>query len=478
MSRAGGSARFAYFVILAEMRTGSNLLEAYLNGIDGITCAGEAFNPAFIAYPKSDALFGVTRDARDTDPLALLGLFPAQPGLAGFRYFHDHDPRVFDAFMRDPACAKIVLTRNPVESFVSLQIARATQQWRLGDVKNRRAEKVVFDPAAFAAHVAELQAQQARIQHLLQTTGQSAYYVGYEDIKDLAVINGLAAWLGVGGRLERAPRKLKRQNPEALAEKLVNPEAVEEGIARLDRFNIARTPRFEPRQPPPLWAFRACPRTPLVHAPIPGGWDRPIHDWMARIDGVPPRALLRDFTPQGWRDWQAAHPHRVAFSVLRHPLTRAHETFLRHVILGNRSNIRAFIERVHGVELPTEAEALRAWPLAAHRVGFLGYLDFVRANLAGQTALPTRPLWASQCRLIEAITAQCPLHRLIRVERLARDLPALGDELGSALPAFHPSTPEAWPSLAEIHDAEIAAAGRAAYGEDYARLGFADWQPG
>lgn len=467
--------RFDYFVILAEMRTGSNLLEAYLNAFEGIACEGEAFNPSFVAYPKIDTLFGITRPARDADPIALLRLVAARPGMTGFRFFHDHDPRVFDPFMRDPRCAKIILTRNPVESYVSLKIARATQQWRLGDVKNKRAAQVVFDPVEFSDHVAELQGFQLRVQQILQTTGQAAYYIGYDDIKDLAVINGLAAWLGVSEKLENAPRKLKRQNPEPLEEKLLNPEAVAEGVARLDRFNLARTPNFEPRHPPPLWGFRACADTPLVYAPLPGGHERDIYAWMAQIDGVAPRDLKTDFTPQAWRDWQRVHPQRVAFTVLRHPLARAHETFVQQVVLGKRTNVRAFIERVHGIELPQDAVGAQAWPEGAHRAGFLGYLHFIQANLNGQTALPTRALWASQTSLIEAITPQCPLHRLIRSDRLGDELPRLGDELGRSVPAFVPSARELPLDLAVAYDREVEAAGRAAYGRDYEMLGFNDW---
>ncbi|MEL7131520.1 MAG: nodulation protein NodH, partial [Pseudomonadota bacterium] len=48
-------AKFDYFVVFAEMRTGSNFLEANLNALDGLSCYGEAFNPGFIGYPKKDA---------------------------------------------------------------------------------------------------------------------------------------------------------------------------------------------------------------------------------------------------------------------------------------------------------------------------------------------------------------------------------------------------------------------------------------
>ena len=470
------TASFRYFVVLAEMRTGSNLLEACLNSFEGLSCHGEVFNPHFIGYPKAETAFGFDRAARDADPLAVLGAFAAAPGLAGFRYFHDHDARVFDTVMSDPACAKIVLTRNPLESYISLKIARETQQWRLGDVGQRKTARVVFDPAEFQDHVSTLQAFQLRVQAQLQHSGQTAFYLAYEDITDLDVLNGLARWLGVAGRIEGLPRKLKRQNPEALEDKLVNPEALADGIARLDRFNLARSPSFEPRHPPVLWAYRACRSVPLVYAPLPGCSERAILNWMAVIDGAAPRDLLADFTHRDWRDLQRANPQRMAFTVLRHPVRRAHEVFVDQVVLGNRVNVRAFIERVRGLTLPSEPAALTDWDPGEHRAAFLGYLEFVKANLNGQTALPIRPIWASQARLVEGISAQCPLHRLIREEDLTRDLPDLGRALGQNLPAFAPSRKTPVLDLAAIHDGTVDAAARAAYGRDYDLLGFADWR--
>jgi len=467
---------FRYFAVLAEMRTGSNLLESCLNSFDALSCEGEVFNPVFVGHPKTDSLYGFDRAARDRDPLALLAAFGQQPGLAGFRFFHDHDPRVVDAFLTDPACAKIVLSRNPLESYVSLKIARATQQWRLGDVKNRRTEKVVFDPIEFEHHVRALQAFQLRIQASLQVTGQTAFYLDYEDILSLDVLNGLAHWLGVEGRIDALPRKLKRQNPEPLEDKLVNPEAVTEGIARLDRFHLTRSPSFEPRQPALLWAYHACATVPLVYAPLPGCSDRAILNWMGGIDGTGARGLLSDFSAASWREWQRTHPRRVAFTVLRHPLARAYEVFVGQIALGNRENVRSFIERVHGIVVPTEEAALAALDVDTQRSAFLAFLHFVKANLNGQTALQGRPVWASQAQLIEGITSQCPLHRLVRVEHLAEDLPQLGRDLGIDLPPFSPPARPPRFNLAAIYTPEVEAAGRAAYGRDYERLGFGDWR--
>ena len=45
---------FRSFVIFAEMRTGSNLLEATLNAIKYVTCFGEAFNPYMMGWPDKE----------------------------------------------------------------------------------------------------------------------------------------------------------------------------------------------------------------------------------------------------------------------------------------------------------------------------------------------------------------------------------------------------------------------------------------
>ena len=210
--------RFDYFVVLAEMRTGSNFLESNLNAIDGLTCHGEAFNPAFIGYPNKSEILGVTCDIRDDDPLRLIGAIRDEPGaLRGFRYFHNHDPRAFEILVDDPRCAKIILTRNPLDSYVSLKIAQATGQWKLTDVKRRKDGKAEFDAEEFQTHVEGLQAFQVSLLNRLQCSGQAPFYLAYEDLQSVKVMNGLANWLGVKGRLEALDDALKPQNPQSLS---------------------------------------------------------------------------------------------------------------------------------------------------------------------------------------------------------------------------------------------------------------------
>ena len=178
-------AGFDYFVIFAEMRTGSNFLEANLNAFSGLRCHGEAFNPHFVGYPNATEILGFDLGLREADPHKLLGAIKSEDGvLGGFRYFHDHDPRVLDAILDDPRCAKVILTRNPAESYVSWKIARETGQWKLTKAKHAKSERISFKAAEFETFLAELQDFQVLLLNRLQRSGQTAFYIDYEDLQD------------------------------------------------------------------------------------------------------------------------------------------------------------------------------------------------------------------------------------------------------------------------------------------------------
>jgi len=235
---------FTSFVILAEMRTGSNLLQTYLNACPGVICHGELFNPAFVERPRNAPLFGIDFAAREADPFVLLAAVRAQPGLTGFRLFHDHDPRIRAQVLDDPACAKVILTRNPLEMYVSLKLANATDQWMLFNVARHRSGKVRFQDAEFAEYAQRLQAEQVALLRRLQDSGQTAFYLHYDDLGELSVVNGLLKWLGLPQGLKELPRDMKKQNPEPIEDLLENPGDLAPGLARLDRFDLGRTPNF------------------------------------------------------------------------------------------------------------------------------------------------------------------------------------------------------------------------------------------
>jgi hypothetical protein len=463
---------FDLFVMLAEMRTGSNILEANINEFPSLRCEGEVFNPAFIAHQGGAELFGITLQDRALNPISLLDALRTRPVLSGFRFFHDHDPRILPTILEDPRCAKIILTRNPVDSYVSLKIAQETQQWKLGDVKTRRTARVTFDPIEFENHALALQGFQLHVVNTLQRNAQTAFYINYDDVNDVDVLNGLARWLGVREHIEAPSARLKRQNPEPLSEKLMNFDAVADGLARLDRFDLTRTPGFEPRRAGQMSRHLACPNLPLVHAPLLIGADEDVTAWLRQVaDG---QELLRDFTPASWREWQARNPRRVAFGILHHPLERAHHVFRTQVVHGPQENVRRWIARTEGIEfvpgaLPDE------FGRAEHHAAFAAYLRFVIANLNGQTGMVQSALWASQSNLLEAITRHCPLNHLVHKAELGALVPLMAQALGVELPEFSPAPKVNRLMLSQIHDDDIAALGRAAYGVDYLRFGFDDW---
>lgn len=453
-------ARFDSFVILAAMRTGSNLLETALNALAGVTCHGEAFNPVLIGYPKRETLLGMSLAERDADPLVLWNKICAEPGLSGCRYFPDHDPRVLGAMLDDPRCAKIVLSRNPLESYVSLKIARATGQWRLADARHRKAALAEFDAAEFAAHVEALQQFQLHVLHALQASGQTAFYLDYEDVPDLAVLNGLAQWLGVEARLDALPGKLVPQNPEPLEDKVVDPAAMEAGLARLDRFNLARTPNFEPRRGPNVPGFMALREAGLLFMPIRPAPDEAIRAWLEQSGEVED-----GFSQKTLRQWKRRHPGHRSFTVLRHPLLRAHLAFCTLLEAPGLDETRRVLTKSYKLKLDD------------HVAGFLAWLRWLKPHLGGQTSLPVHPLWASQSNMVQSISQIGVPDLLVREDRLAEDLAYLARSVELEAPAFSAPDPDTGPvRLADIWQPEMEKAAREAYPRDFLQFGFGDWR--
>lgn len=475
-------ARFDYFVVFAEMRTGSNFLEANLNAIDGVMCLGEAFNPHFIGYPKTQTILGVNQTARDEDPNRLLREIRNAPdGLAGFRYFHDHDPRVFDKIVKDPKCAKVVLTRNPADSYVSWKIAQATGQWKLTDAKARKDARATFDPDEFAEHVAKLQTFQVDLLNRLQVSGQTAFYIAYEDLQNVDVMNGLAAWLGVDGRLEALDKNLKVQNPSALSDKVENFEQMTEALSGLDHFNLTRTPSFEPRRGPAVPTYIASSTAPLMYLPIRGGAHDPVTAWIHALDAANSEQPLSKLGQNGVRDWMRAHPGHRRFSVLRHPVDRAHQVFCHRILNTGQAGyggIRSTLKKRYKLPLP-QSKTNPGYDKDAHRAAFAAFLGFLKGNLNGQTAIRVDADWATQAKTIEGFAEFALPDRLIREKTLARELADLAHSVGIA---DMPDLPEAKTfgpyALQDIYDEEIEALAQAAYARDYLMFGFEDWSPG
>jgi len=473
--------RFDYFVVFAEMRTGSNFLEANINSFDGLTCHGEAFNPHFVGFPNVDNILGVDRDQREADPIGLISTIKEKThGLGGFRFFNNHDARALAEILPDPRCAKIVLTRNPIDSYVSWKIAKATGQWKLTNVKHARSSQVKFDSAEFEKHMADLQAFQVMILNTLQKTGQTAFYVAYEDLQDVDVMNGLAAFLGTESRIDALDKKLKKQNPEPLENKLVNFDEMAQSLAHMDRFNLNRTPNFEPRRGPNVPTYVAAPRAPLLYLPLKSGPVDVVTEWLSQLDGG--AEVLTKFSQKTLRQWKAAYTDHRTFTVLRHPLARAHAAFCDRILSMESDSfpeIRDSLMKHHGVPIPKFdplQEANSGYDAAAHKTAFLAFLGFVKKNIAGQTSLRVDAAWGSQLTLLQGMADFTIPDLIVREDRLGQDLAILAAQIGrETMPGIPDITDPHAERLAQIYDADVEAAGRDAYQRDYVAFGFGDW---
>jgi LPS sulfotransferase NodH len=458
---------FDYFVILGDMRTGSNLLEESLDGYAGLSGHGEVFNPLFAGHEGQRALFGLSVEERDRDPLAMIARMIARTeGTPGFRLFPGHDPRVLDHCLADPRCAKVVLARNPADSYVSLKIARKTGQWWLGDVRTARSATVRFEPGEFQAHLARLQDFYGTVRRALQTSGQTAFQIHYDDLSNPAVLDGLARWLGATGPA-RSGAKGRVQNPEPLEAKVENFAEMEAVLGHADAFDLFRVPDLEPRRGPNVPSWLGSPALGLIFMPLAGGPTDRVTTWMEAAGGAPPAS---GFTRKSLRQWLREVPGHRSFTVVTHPLRRAHDVFRERVLASGPNafvEIRAVLGGRYGLDLPGEGEVPDR---DRHRAAFLGFLRFLKANLAGQTSMRVPAAWASQAVLVRALSDVLAPDAILRAETLERDLPLLrpGLPLG---PAWNPA-----PELDTVYDPEIEDAARAACARDYAAFGYGPWR--
>lgn len=457
---------FRSFVIFAEMRTGSNLLEATLNAVKRVTCFGEAFNPYMMGWPDKDEMLGITRAAREADPLPLLARLTDKPGhLPGFRYFHDHDPRVLEPIIQDRGCAKIFLSRNPLDSYVSTRLAWETNQWKLNESETPIPARITYDGDEFRRMLSATDEFRRHVASRLQATGQAAFHLDYDDLRDADVMTGLLHWLGRTDLVRVEPaRDQVPQNPQELARKVANFDAMQADLRDMDPFLLHRLPVFEPRRGPAVPGFLAADAgRGLLFMPVKGGPERAIRDWLAGLGPVE-----GGFTQSTLRQWKRARPGHRSFTVLRHPLLRARDAF-DHLLARGNPEQRDLLRRLHRVALPPE-DALSGLTGDARLAVFADFLAFLRRNLNGQTSLPTHPTWASQTEVLSGFARFAVPDMVVREDRLAEDLAHLARAAGIEDARLDGIMPAPVPDA--LRDPGLAEAAQAAYQRDYVTFGF------
>jgi hypothetical protein len=282
-------------------------------------------------------------------------------------------------------------------------------------------------------------------------------------------------WLGAADGIAQLSKALVKQNPEPLEEKVMNFPAMAASLARLDRFNLSRTPNFEPRRGPAVPGFVAAARAPLLFMPVKAGPTARVERWLAALEHEGEAALRRDFTQKTLREWLRDAPGHRKFTVLRHPVARAHAAFCELILSGLYGEIYETLRKPYKLPLPPLAK-VGQMDLAAHRAAFLAFAGFLKANLSGQTSVRVDAGWASQAAVVQGFGQFAQPDVLIREERLEKDLAALAGMVGKEPPALEPEPARQPFELADVYDAEIEAALAQAYQRDYLAFGFGPWR--
>ena len=475
--------RPTYFAIYGAMRTGSNLLEKTLEALGDTACYGEAFNPGFISGPRKTEVLGFTREERDADPLQFLEqIIRAEPGkTAGFRIFNGHDQRIIDHTLNDPRCARIILRRDPVESYVSLQIARETDQWMLRNPKRRMSAKIRFDPKSFEVYRQGLTVHYDALEARLAANGLSAFRIDYDDLDVRDRLQDVALHIGSTGIVPEEPPIL-RQNPMPMCEKVENYD-------EMCAFIGIEPVRPDPK---PLASVQdiLCPeRIPAAFAPIAGPAFAPVIALLHRIDSrhlsgcdeLPVaelfgRAELGTLYPRG------SPSGCPVFTLVVHPLVRLHAAFVEETCGQNwtHSMIRRALTRDHGPMPPPRGilNGRSGYTGEQHRRHFSAFLEMIAPFASGEDASADQAAWIAQARLVALYHNEIPLAHVFRHEDFAVLANWLSDLTGT--PRFPPgqitglSKAEAQRHLPieEVQEPAILARVRALHAEDYETFGY------
>ncbi len=239
------------FVVMAMMRSGSNLLQQKLNGIEGVLCHGETFNSAHSGlddkFVKSESrLASLIAIDRKTQPITylnrLIELTSAEH--IGFRLFENHNNALIAPMIKDRRIFKIILIRDFLESYVSLEIAMQNDQWIMNMAGTRKAWKPIkINFEAFKTYALRQSLFYYEIINRCMLTGQKCLTLEYSDLNSSLMEDRLLEHFGTHRKIDRAKITAQRQNPEALSDKIENYGEICKRLRqlRLDRWLLPDT---------------------------------------------------------------------------------------------------------------------------------------------------------------------------------------------------------------------------------------------
>ena len=225
--------RPARFVIMCQPRTGSYLLVDLLNQFSDIVCHGEIFKPPrleMLQWAKKRIPF--TAEERDKYPItfvrSVLDLTPNR--VAGFKMFATHNAFARQFILEDPGIRKVILSRSPLESYISYKRANLTGEW-VGRKRNSlvaeakgAGPKVRFERAEFMHHVKRAETLHSEYAEIEAFTKQEFLRISYDDVVKIEPVRRLAGVLGSKDLSASLAPTLRKQIVEPLEDIVENHE--------------------------------------------------------------------------------------------------------------------------------------------------------------------------------------------------------------------------------------------------------------
>ncbi|MGM9487217.1 hypothetical protein [Ideonella sp. YS5] len=232
------------FLLVGMMRSGSNFLERQLNLLPDVRCHGELFNPAFVGlgHEAAGRPPGYAREdtgARNADEDAFIAQVDqaCDRRVVGLRLFLDHSAQMTARLLYDPGVAKVVLSRNLLEAYISLETARETGVWLTTEAAKAPPKPVKVEINKLVTFALRQSLYYNDVQTVLHQTGQRYLQVDYNEIKDLAKLNEIARFVGSEHQFKAVTEPIRKQNPGTLEERILDfPKLLEE----LKRRQLAR----------------------------------------------------------------------------------------------------------------------------------------------------------------------------------------------------------------------------------------------
>jgi hypothetical protein len=262
--------------------------------------------------------------------------------------------------------------------------------------------------------------------------------------------------------------RFKKQNPEALIEKVANPSQMEQDLGTLDWFNLTHTPNFEPRRQAAVPQYVASTTVPLLFMPIKSGPDQPIRKWLKSFG-----PLVPGFDRKSLKLWRDATPGHRSFAVLRHPLARAHVAYDDFLHKEWMPELRPYLKRVHKFALPPKGQVFDT--AEEYRAGLLVFLELIKHVMAGRTELKLPVQFASQGAVLLGFSQLQPPDVVIREDRLHQGLRFLLEDIGLDCPELPATADKTLFAMRDLYGKDLEAAAKDAYWRDYSGFGFADW---